>query len=612
MNKKRRTLSMGRKYWVGLIVLVLSVFLISAYANSWEAQISNNVTLMVEIGVGIGIAIVVLGISRQSELYTEMTVKNMFAIIKSWQNSDEKRETEIKKLLLKTFLQINSGLDEIAKYITLFEQSTSKSQKEDYNGKINQQREKNYLLAKESLNNPLIFSDTFFSVTQIISLKTFFALCEQQHSSSRGNSELKHAAQIIKPKSEPWIKEFSEKLKNEMPLIESEEETTREKLKNEMPLIESEEEIFAKQISKKMNIPISISLDKTVYPLGGIVHIRFEIQSIKSGKKILYKVFNSNNNLLLHKKIDPTDYDKYLDSQESGIYRTSFTMEGHDWTIGETYTIHAVYGNMSADSLFVIDRRTPVIQSDMSMYLMGSDMIITVIDPDADKNSMVIEYVGNRNDSKLVIESPYGKINGYKLQETGKSTGIFQGIVRISGIRKNRSMIPQYIDGQLIDKIGGTGILDGCIGGTPGDELIATYTSKSGTARINFYISDFGAVIELDQKCYSPTDKVYITIIAPDFNFNAEKIDEIGEKPESIVTIRTSCDSIEKCRLIETGPDTGIFTGIIQLEHKTGMGLQSQSSKSAVMKLFCRDDDFIEISFMAFNDKKFIAEATIQ
>ena len=122
-------------------------------------------------------------------------------------------ETEIKKLLLKTFLQINSGLDEIAKYITLFEQSTSKSQKEDYNGKINQQREKNYLLAKESLNNPLIFSDTFFSVTQIISLKTFFALCEQQHSSSRGNSELKHAAQIIKPKSEPWIKEFSEKLK---------------------------------------------------------------------------------------------------------------------------------------------------------------------------------------------------------------------------------------------------------------------------------------------------------------------------------------------------------------------------------------------------------------
>ena len=336
-------------------------------------------------------------------------------------------------------------------------------------------------------------------------------LIESEEETTR--EKLKNEMPLIESEEETT----REKLKNEMPLIESEEETTREKLKNEMPLIESEEEILAKQISKKMNIPILISLDKTVYPLGGIVHIRFEIQSIKSGKKILYKVFNSNNNLLLHKKIDPTDYDKYLDSQESRIYRTSFTMEGHDWTIGETYTIHAVYGNMSADSLFVIDRRTPVIQSDMSMYLMGSDMIITVIDPDADKNSMVIEYVGNRNDSKLVIESPYGKINGYKLQETGKSTGIFQGIVRISGIRKNRSMIPQYIDGQLIDKIGGTGILDGCIGGTPGDELIATYTSKSGTARINFYISDFGAVIELDQKCYSPTDKVYITIIAPDF-----------------------------------------------------------------------------------------------
>ena len=585
---------MERKYWVGLIAVILLLGMISIHANSSEWQISNNVTLIVEIGVGVVIAGVVLGISRRNEAYVEKIVKETSNIIQSWQISNEKREKDVKKFLLTAFFMIDSGLDNITKYTTSLKQSTNDSQRDEYRDKVKQQHKKNYKLAENCLNNSLIFSDTFFNLTQIENLKSFFVLCKTHHSSVQGDNKSEFTSPLIKHKSSPWIKELSEELKNDIPLADFEG--------NE----------FADQNVKKTTIPMSIFVDRTVYPLDSVVHVSFNVESIQLGEKILYKVLDSDKNLLLLQEIDPTTHDEYLELQKHGMYQTSFTMEGSGWKVKNNYTVRAIYGTWSADDSFTVDRRTPVTQCDKSVYAINSDMIITVIDPDADKNSEIVEYVGDREDSKLVIKSPYGKIDGYRLRETGESTGIFQGIVRISGVRKDGSMIPQNIDGQIIDKIQGTGILDGCIGGAPGDTLSATYTSKSGTAQLRFYISSFGAVIDLDQKEYIPTDKIHITIIAPDFSLDSEKIDEIGEKPESIVIARTSCDKIERCRLVETATDTGIFTGAVQLERKIETDSQSKNSESAGMRLFCRDDDFIEISFMTFNDKKFVTRATIQ
>ena len=611
MNEERRILLMKRKYWGGLMLIILFIAVISAYVNLWEEQIGNNVTLMVEIGVGIGIAIVVSGISRQNESYIEKKVKEMSDTIQIWKTSDEKREKEVKKFLLKAFLTIDSGLDNITEYTVLLEQSANDLQRGKYHNKIKRQRKKNYELAKDCLNNSLIFSDVFFNLTQIRDLKSFFTLCTNRSYSSRSNEELKLDSRLIKQQSKPWIEKLSEELENEIPLVDLKEETTRKKLKNDVLLTDHSEKTIIDQTVKKTTMPISVSVDRTVYPLDSTVHVNFYVQTIQSIEKILYKVLDSNENLLLLQEIDPAN-DECAEMQEHGIYQTSFTMKGDSWNVRERYTVQAIYGTRSACTSFLIERRSPVIQSDKSVYMMGSDMIVTVIDPDADKDSDIVEHVGDKEDSKLVIKCPYGEIDGYKLRETGESTGIFQGIIRIAGMRKEGFIVPQNIDGQMIDKIQGTGILDGCIGGTPGNELTATYTSKSGTAQISFYIVNFGAVVELDQKEYSPTDKVHITIVAPDFNFDPEKIDEIGENPESIVIARTSCDEIKKCRLVETGPDTGIFTGAVQLERKIGINSQLKNSESTDIKLFCRDDDFIEISFIAFNNEKFVAKAAIR
>ena len=77
--------------------------------------------------------------------------------------------------------------------------------------------------------------------------------------------------------------------------------------------------------------------------------------------------------------------------------------------------------------------------------------------------------------------------------------------------------------------------------------------------------SDFGATIELDQKVYTWTDKVYITVVAPDHNYDSNLIDEIGDTETDPLKISTRGNDLDMYKLVETGTDTGIFTGEVIL-----------------------------------------------
>ena len=71
--------------------------------------------------------------------------------------------------------------------------------------------------------------------------------------------------------------------------------------------------------------------------------------------------------------------------------------------------------------------------------------------------------------------------------------------------------------------------------------------------------------LKLDQLSYSWTDKVFITVIAPSFNMDSESVDEIGNDPQFPINISTRGYKIEQYKLVETGIDTGIFTGEVTL-----------------------------------------------
>ena len=140
--------------------------------------------------------------------------------------------------------------------------------------------------------------------------------------------------------------------------------------------------------------------------------------------------------------------------------------------------------------------------------------------------------------------------------------------------------------------------------------------------RAPFYLAYFGVAIELDQKVYTWTDKVYITVIAPSLNKNPQMIDRIGRDKNSWLIIKTRDNKIDGYELNETGFDTGIFTGEIQLTGFSDYDGKGDGKIEEFMGktsghgsydglLGCKDDDGIQV-ILKVNDVLYYGAALIR
>lgn len=352
----------------------------------------------------------------------------------------------------------------------------------------------------------------------------------------------------------------------------------------------------------KQDVIISTSFDRTVYPLNSTMHIRVRINKIIKNELIYVEIYDNKKKIMSSRKINPKKA-KNLEKNSGHLYQTNITMQGDNWIIGKSYTLLARYSNVKVSDSMTIDKRRPVIQTDRSVYLIGGDMVVTVIAPDLDRDSEKSEIIGNHKDHTLTISSRFGILKNHKLLETGDSTGIFQGLI---------GLIPPYSikNGKKIrNKARGNGPVNGYLPVAPlGEEIIIEFKSKSGNASLSAFSSNFGATVELDQKIYCPTDKVYITIVAPDYNFDSNKLDVIGNRPDSKITISTSKGNISNYKLIETGSDTGIFVGEIILTGSKEIfsGLKSKKNFGITKgngpingRIACSSNDKITVRFAA-------------
>ena len=274
------------------------------------------------------------------------------------------------------------------------------------------------------------------------------------------------------------------------------------------------------------------------------------------------------------------------------------------------------------------DLRNGVLQADKSVYIIGSDMILTLIEPDLDldndeKQSYTLDIIEWDSDAATVTMGEKGgdvTNNGAafdpepsNLQETGDSTGIFQSVIEIPG----------ELGGEKLDR---------------GEEIVLEYTDwgPSGAdyvgdqdedINLTVFTSNFGATIELDQKVYTWTDKVFISIVAPDHNFDSNLVDEIGDTSDDPIIISTQGDKLENYRLAETGPDTGIFTGEVILtgfqhnadgDSKTGTDGFDIGDTSPIGSgptggmLPATDDDGISVSFEFSEDETVVGSSLIR
>ena len=217
------------------------------------------------------------------------------------------------------------------------------------------------------------------------------------------------------------------------------------------------------------------------------------------------------------------------------------------------------------------DLRTGTLSVDKAVYVLGSDVVITLTDPDLnlDASSMesyamsLIEWDSAAdssclldNDSASCSGSPFSS-NPSSLEETGDDTGVFQTVTTIP-----------------VKSISGTDI-------EYGESVTLTYVDVglSGEDAVEddvldveayFSISNFGALIELDKAVYNWTDTVYFTITAPDHNTNSASEEQIGTSALPIqVSTRAGklCTTGDKTYFAdEASPDAGVFEGSVDLK----------------------------------------------
>ena len=251
---------------------------------------------------------------------------------------------------------------------------------------------------------------------------------------------------------------------------------------------------------------------------------------------------------------------------------------------------------------------------------------MTLIEPDLDLESDeaetwdldLIEWDSDAAD--LTMGNAGGSASSFDpepsdFRETGDSTGIFQIVIEI----------PSTLGGSALDR----------------GELIeleytdwapsgANYVGEEYTdIELDIYTSNFGATIEMDQKVYTWTDKIYVTIVAPDHNFDSGLVDMIGDTDDDPLIVQTRSQKLTSYQLAETGTDTGIFSGEVILkgfshdadgDPSTGdssgydvTGVSSASGSGPTDGIIkAEDDDGVTISYEYNEDEVVVGSALIR
>jgi hypothetical protein len=209
------------------------------------------------------------------------------------------------------------------------------------------------------------------------------------------------------------------------------------------------------------------------------------------------------------------------------------------------------------------DMRNGVLQTDKSVYIIGSDIIMTLIEPDLNLESdesetWDLDLIEWDSDAATVAMGNMGGVASSfdpepsDFRETGDSTGIFQIVIEVpSSLSSTALDRGEQIDLEYVDY------------SPSGAKYVGEESSDIG---LTVYTSNFGATIELDQKVYTWTDKVYITIVAPDHNFDSGLVDKIGDTDDDPLIVQTRTQKLTGYTLAETGADTGIFSGEVILK----------------------------------------------
>lgn len=458
------------KYLACLLVLEITAVLILATYRSdidnWN--LSNGLTLFAGIIASIVISIVLLWSTRNNEKKMNQMVNEMSVILKQSEMIRARQEMRTRRKLITTLQKIDDITVLIFSEYTIYDKCEDKNEKDHYKQNINLQCTKLKKLSEQKIDDASETIEAFFSDELLESLQTVSSWCKIL--------PLQTGIPAVKP---PFYSKMHGKI---LEIVEN--------LKDS--LSEDGSDADLPPIERNLIDNLQVSTDRSVYPLESQIYVRVIPPHARMGNQIKLEVLNKGK-ILLAKTIDKES--GHLVQHDSNGYQIIFKIGKDSCNTRETYTVRVTHDGSYGSGSFVFAQRTPVIQTDKDVYAIGSDMIITVIDPDSDKDSHAVEYVGNHTNSKLTIISKHDRIETCRLQETGDSTGIFQGVIGILGIPKDSTMIPHHTDAEIVKKTRNIDSDEGHIMVRSGDEITLIYQYGSKTVSLSCHASEFSSSV---------------------------------------------------------------------------------------------------------------------
>ena len=240
------------------------------------------------------------------------------------------------------------------------------------------------------------------------------------------------------------------------------------------------------------------------------------------------------------------------------------------------------------------------LSTDADEYTINQKAFITLVDHDSNYDSETREIIdlvkigweGNE-DARLNSDNTMFDPSPSYLRETEANSGTF--LVEIS--------IPKFIEneGDAVER---------------GERVTLTYDdiSPAGNEYPNpddasevdtsFTISRTGASLSIDRDVYSWRDRVTITVVAPDENIDGLLVESIT------VDANSRGDGLDDVRLSETGSNTGIFQGTIDLGGTGGTAINIDCSE-ADESLCVGSEDGFSVAFTYDEDERDLIQSAL-
>ena len=548
---------LGNKYSAMVVVIIAFGVVVVGLSNTFlfPLQTIDYVVLAAEACIGAIFAIMVYGISRNREDETHEITKKMHETLKQQKdlNSAMARSAELR--LCAVFHAIKQASNEVLA-------SKQKYDSADTDERLRRREEIVYKCqVLENIAKEITFPlQSLYWMSNVGQFKTLHAQCAQDPC-VQDDIDVSFC-EIAKTEAQKRFEELYDRLE---PRPNTDTRSTTS--------------------AGLQAYGLSISTDRAVYPPRGTVYVRTKIDHLVSGNRVQYEILDQNERVL-YRTASEIVVRKDPEHAPANGFQVPFKLIGSVYKVSGAYTIRACYGSLTAETRFSIERGTPSVQSDKNAYVADSNMTISVIDSDANRDGGLAESAGNRRDSKLIIESTRDRINGYRLLEDGLNTGIFTGNVKIkvrrSGSDRPACEPPSKIGHSISRLVGATtrsvraatsrgkGPEDGVIECERGEEISIKYTNESGTTVHTVRVVARGAIVEMDQKVYTCTDKVHITVVAPDL-VDSRPVGHVSGTKSCPVSVKTSIGRISGYRLLESEPGSGVFVGSVSLTGFAGL-----------------------------------------